>query len=70
MTLEHKILTLIDRGVRDEADILAILDLHPCVSGALTLAICGDLIEDVRGCMSMRPKGLERLNLLDIEGES
>ena len=63
MTIEHKILTLIDRGVRAMADLDDLL--APQLRAYLTYMIDDGAIDFRRGHVSLTESGLERLNKLD-----
>ncbi len=64
MTLEHKILALIDQGVRTEDGISALLDGEP-VAEAIAQAIYGILVIEAYPTLSLTDHGLDRLNSLD-----
>ncbi len=63
MTTEHKILTLIDRGVRSESDIAPLFDgaAHEI---SMALYSC-TIAEDVGLWLSLTDRGVDRLNELD-----
>ena len=68
MTTEHKILTLIDRGVDCEALLVAIFDNSQDIRDAILGEFWRNQITEYSpGHLSLTAKGLDRLNELDDE---
>ena len=65
MTTEHKILALIDRGVRSEDVIAALLDDEPVADEVAQALYAVTVTEDASLTLHLSARGLDRLNALD-----
>ena len=68
MTLEHKILMLIDRGVTSASDISEILERAPDTMNTLLGLLGNERVVEVQGrrdFLALTSKGLDRLNAID-----
>ena len=65
MTTEHKLLTLLDRGVSAESDVDGILAELECYEYVLSSMLVTRRIERIDGHLRLTPRGVERLNDLD-----